>query len=264
MLPDIFPIYGPFSIKTFGLFIVIGLLIFSRLLLKDPRAQKLITLDQYINLLANAIILSIIGGRLLYIITNWKTLSTFTEVFMIWEGGFSLMGAVLMLLIGIPWYLYRHHIPIIPLLDRAALYLPLLQAVSRIGCFFAGCCYGIPTSSWLGIVNPLCANDTLLNQPLHPTQLYSAGILLCIFFFLRYGASRFCKIPGQLICLYLILSSLERLIIDFWRAERDFIAEGIWSFFSIPQLVAFGIILVCTTILIKQVFSTHTTGVPVP
>ena len=220
MGPDIMHLYGPFSIKSFGVFIVIGIILFSTLLLKDRRIKKMMSIDQYFNLLSLAIISSIIGGRLLFVASNWQSLESFGSIFKIWEGGFSLMGAVVALLLVAPLYLKKLKVPIVPFLDVAAIYVPLLQAVSRVGCFFAGCCFGLPTQLWIGTINPACPIDELAHKTLHPTQLYSAFALFALFLYMFFRAQKRFAVPGQLACLYLMLSNAERFIIDFWRADR--------------------------------------------
>ncbi len=57
--------------------------------------------------------------------------------------------------------------------------LPLGHAFGRIGCFFAGCCYGI---SWKhGFVYHSTVGFTPIGVPLLPIQLIEAGTLLVLF-----------------------------------------------------------------------------------
>lgn len=141
---ELFSLYGPVGIQSFGLFIVIGILIFTFLFLQDPRRKNLISSEQYYNGLSAAIIVGFLGGRLLYVATSDEPIS-FGQIFAFWEGGYSLLGGIVALTIFIPWYLKAHNIPILPLLDLVSIYAPLLQSISRIGCFFAGCCFGVVT-----------------------------------------------------------------------------------------------------------------------
>lgn len=234
---QLFSLYGPFAIQSFGLFIVIGIILFTYLFLRDPRRKKLISSEQYYNLLSWALVAGFIGGRILYAATNWDTIPSWTHIFAFWEGGYSLLGGILMLIALVPYYLNKHHIPIMPLIDLVCVYAPILQAVSRIGCFFAGCCYGLPTTISWGITATECHN-----QFLHPTQLYSATLLFGIFLFLYFFGHSLFKKTGQLTCVYLVLMSMERWIVDFWRGDREF--SFISQYFSISQLIALIITLV--------------------
>ncbi len=219
---SIIPLYGSFSINTYGFFIVLGIIITSWLILADARRSALLSIDQYYAVLSRAIVGGFIGGRLLFTISNWQQLPTIWHFFAFWEGGFSVLGGVMLLMGVIPWYLRSHKIPVLATLDLLCTYIPLLQGISRIGCFFAGCCYGI---AW----NSSC---------LHPTQLYSVGAFWLIFIFLYCAHKRLQKIPGQIFCWYLLLMGTERFVIDFWRGDREFVSAV--PALSLAQLIALG------------------------
>lgn len=236
-------LYGPLAINSFGLFIVIGLIVFSALFLSDPKRPKLISLDTYFNGLSLAILAGLIGGRLLFVITHWSMIENWGNIFAFWLGGFSLLGGIIALLLVIPLYLRMNDVTIIPLLDLAATYAPLLQSISRLGCFFAGCCFGIPTTLPFGIINTECGILGMNNKFLHPTQLYSAFSLLGIFLLLYFILQYYFQKPGQLFFAYLFLMSLERFTVDFWRADREYLSITALQLFSIPQWVALCIAL---------------------
>ena len=62
----------------------------------------------------------------------------------------------------------------------------LAHAFGRIGCFFAGCCFGIPTESYLGVIFPFGhAHDLYPDQSVYPTQLFEASFLFILFFVLK-------------------------------------------------------------------------------
>jgi phosphatidylglycerol:prolipoprotein diacylglycerol transferase len=254
MYRELVHIYGPFSINTFGLFIALGLIVFTILVLHDKRARSLVTTEQFLNVFSVGFIAVIAGGRMLYVLTAWNTLETVWDAFAIWTGGFSVLGSLLGILAVIPWYLRIKNIPILPFLDLVATYIPLAQSIARWGCFFAGCCYGMPTSSALGIVCPEPIDERLHGLPLHPTQLYSSALLFIIFLILYFIIKPRATKPGQLACAYLILMSIERFAVDFWRADREFI--GISSTLSVAQLIAIAIAFgaLCGLILISAKF----------
>ena len=251
---ELIHLYGPFAINSFGLMIIIGLLIFSLLILSDPKRTKILSSEQYFNLLAPAILVALVGGRLLYVIAHWHSIDSFLEIFAVWQGGFSLLGGVIALLLVMPYFFKKNHISLLPFLDLAAIYAPLLQGISRFGCFFAGCCFGSPTNSFLGIINPSCSIESYINKPLHPTQLYSAFALFLIFLSMYFVFQYRFKYPGQLACFYLILMSTERFIIDFWRGDREFLSTPGLNIISIPQLVAVLIAFAASAMLIYLTF----------
>jgi phosphatidylglycerol:prolipoprotein diacylglycerol transferase len=107
------------------------------------------------------------------------------------------------------------------LMDLASQYAPLMQAIARIGCLLAGCCYGklAPDLPW-AITFTRPDGFAPLQLPLHPTQIYFGLASLCIFFIMVTVARVSTTKPGQLTCLYLILESLSRFTLDFWRGDR--------------------------------------------
>lgn len=220
MYPKLLHIYGPFFIQSYGFCIALGLLIFGWLLFKDHKRIRLVDDDSFHKLLIIGIVSGILGGRILFFATNgsWTSLWDF---FQFWYGGFAVLGSIVAVLAVIPPLLKKQNIPILPLLDRVALYTPLLQAISRIGCFLSGCCYGKPSLiAWaVTYSNHECMAP--LGVALHPTQLYSALILACIFSFLIFFQHFFGK-NGQLLASYLVLASAERFIVDFFRDDQTY------------------------------------------
>lgn len=215
-------LYGPFSINSFGLFIAIGICFFSFLFIHDAQARSIITREQYYTILSFSIIIGLLGGRLLFFAESWQEYNFFWDFFTIWKGGFSLLGGIMLLLLSLPIFLRNQGINSWLFLDRASLYAPSLQAISRIGCFFAGCCGGV-----------LCPTFR------HPTALYSATALLFIFFILYFFIQHICAKPGQLLVSYLLFMSAERFFVDYWRGDRTFL--GNFLLFSFPQLCALSI-----------------------
>ncbi|MEX0672236.1 MAG: prolipoprotein diacylglyceryl transferase [Candidatus Babeliales bacterium] len=243
MYPQILHIYGPFAINSYGLMIALALMLFLWLTTRDPRRAKIISTDQLSNALMVGVVAGLLGGRLLYFLSEQHHIKTIFDFFALWQGGLSILGAIIAILICVPLYLRSQNIKILPFFDLVALYAPLLQGISRIGCFLAGCCYGIHTNlPWaFTYTNPKSLAPLCL--PLHPTQLYSAASFFCIFIFMKlYGQRRYKK-PGQIISLYLLFLGLERFFIDFWRGDRLILGfTGEWL--STNQFIALGIILV--------------------
>jgi phosphatidylglycerol:prolipoprotein diacylglycerol transferase len=243
MCNDIIHIYGPIFIHSFGLFIVGGIILFSWFFLRHSSRKKIVTVDDFFTILTVSIIIAILGARLLYVMTDWNNIENVWEVFAFWDGGFSLLGAVISIILIVPFFLAKNHISILPFFDLVALHAALLQSIARIGCFFAGCCYGAITSVPWAIYS---ADTCIL---LHPAQLYSAGLLFVIFLCMYFIIQPLCKIPGQMLCIYLILIGTERYIIDFFRGDKEYFTFLSTSF-SIHQYIAMAM---CTSAVIGLV-----------
>lgn len=241
MYRDLLHIYGPFYIHSFGVMIALGLIVFMWLVQRHPRFNSIITQDQFHAVLAYAIIAGVVGGRILYVISSWDLLDSPLEAFEIWRGGLSVLGSIFGIIIIMPLYLYKQHIPILPLFDLAALHAPIIQAIARIGCFLAGCCYGMPSNMpWaVTFTDPECPAMCLV--PLHPTQLYSALFSLSNFLLMYFVLQYYFKKPGQLLGAYIVLASCDRFFIDFWRADRIYFACPSIAALSMHQWIALGL-----------------------
>jgi len=247
MCRELIHIYGPISVCGYGLMVFIGVIIFTYLIIKDPIRPRIMTTDKFLDILVFGTLVALIGARLLFILTNIDAFTHWYELFAIWDGGLSILGSILAIIFLLPWYLQYCHIAILPFFDLCAIYAALLESIARIGCFLAGCCYGVATTMPWGITYHDISADAPVNLCIHPTQLYSACALFVIFLIMRFGVRRYATIPGQLTCIFLLLSAAERFLVDFWRADREFFSCDHSHFLSIHQYIACGLAL-CSVI----------------
>jgi phosphatidylglycerol:prolipoprotein diacylglycerol transferase len=115
-------------------------------------------------------------------------------------------------------------LPVGKTFDVYAPALALGLGIGRLGCFAAGCDYGKPTTSFLGVVftDPFSHEvaGTPLGVPLHPTQLYEALATFLIFGILVL-CYRYKRYDGQIFLLYLALYAAARFLIEFLRGDED-------------------------------------------
>jgi len=251
MQRELIHIYGSLSICSFGLFIALGLFVFVKLVERDPLYRCLRLQDKFMRILLVGILALLVGGRLLSIYTYPESFDSVWQMLSPWEAGYSILGAVLAALIILPWYLRRLAVPILPFLDLVGLYAPVLQSISRVGCFFAGCCFGATTSLPWGVIYGDPNSSAPQGVSLHPSQLYSSiglfGIFLILYFVLRHRLRK----PGQLAASYLILISIERFMVDFFRGDRVMIWDGI---LSVDQAVALLVYVLAVNFFILVTF----------
>jgi len=226
MCPRIYQIYGPLWVNGYGLMIALGFLVFTFFTYWHPWRRDLLSGEKYLNTLFVGFLSAIFGGRLLFIAFNGSSFESIAEIFYPWVGGFSLFGSIMFVLIAVSIYMKKIGVAILPFFDLIALYVPLLQAIARLGCFFAGCCYGVPTQSWFGVMFTDPYALAPLHVYLHPTQLYASIASLLIFITLYFVEKKVYRSPGVLIFLYLTLESFSRFTVDFWRGDRDFVSIG--------------------------------------
>lgn len=245
-------IYGPIAIHSYGLFIALGIAVFSLFIRRHKKFKQLNLHNHFAEILMVGILAGYVGGRLLSIISQPEAFKSVLEMIAFWQGGFSVLGSVLGILLILPWYLKRLQIPVLPLFDLAAIYGPLLQAIARIGCFFAGCCHGITSNLPWAVTYTDTQSIAPLYTHLHPTQLYSSATLFIIFLLMYFVFQHQFKKPGQLLASYLMLAGAERFIIDFWRADRIFINNPFFTSLSFTQMVALGLMISAGLVFIIQ------------
>ena len=116
--------------------------------------------------------------------------------------------------------------------------ITVAHGFGRIGCFFAGCCYGKPTESFLGVKFPG------LPHTVHPTQLYESAFLFVLCGIMTYLVLK--KRFAYNMSVYLISYGIFRFAIEYLRDDhRGELVAGITpsQFWSICMIVL-GIFLI--------------------
>lgn len=241
MRRELFNIAGYISIYSYGLAIALGIVIFVYLATRNPRCKKLVSSDGFIQATMVGLALGIVGARLLFIASNWNRFDHWYEIFYLWDGGLSVLGAFLAILLVMPVYLKNLYIPALPFFDLVALYAPLLHAFSRLGCFMAGCCHGAPTNLPWAITYTDSLSEAPLNVPLHPTQLYTSLALIATFLLLQLVQNKLK--PGQILMVYLMCEGTIRFGMDFLRDDHEFLQNPALAFFTLHQWISIALFL---------------------
>ncbi|MBI4691631.1 MAG: prolipoprotein diacylglyceryl transferase [Nitrospirae bacterium] len=241
MHPELIKI-GPLTIHTYGVLIASGFLLGLALAVREARKQ-LIEPDKIIDLGFYVLLAAILGSRLFFVLINLQHyLKNPFAIFKIWEGGLVFYGGVIFAVPTAVWLIRKKGLDLWKTADIFAPSLPIGHAIGRLGCFGAGCCYGKPAEGipWaVTFSDPAC----LARQgvPLHPTQLYeSAGEF--INFLLLIMLRRHQSFKGQLFWTYLLLYSVLRFIVEFFRGDeaRGYLAGNI----SISQGISVVLFLI--------------------
>ena len=106
----------------------------------------------------------------------------------------GLIGGVVSFLIGYSLFRKKFKTRLVDVVSFFPCCILIAHAFGRVGCFFAGCCYGKPTDSWLGVKFPK------LSYKVYPTQLYEAIFLFILFAIcmLLYWKKKFKLVPHRL------------------------------------------------------------------
>lgn len=224
MFPELFRIPGlGIPLATYGVLLAIGFILAlwltARLAERDGLPKnRVYDLGLYI------LAASLVGSKLLMVVTEWsdyggdwrRILSfDFLRSGGVFYGGFIaavIASVILMRRWDLPWRKTA---------DAFAPGIALGHAIGRLGCFSAGCCWGVPTTSWIGVRFTEKASELTgvpVDTPLVPTQLIEATANLLIFAFLLWLTKRR-KFEGQIIYSYLMIYSVARFTIEFWRDD---------------------------------------------
>src|SRR6185503_19042047 len=185
------------------------------------------------------IISALVGAKLLLLITDFGSFANNPrELLTLARSGGVFYGGLILAVVVALWYIRRIGLPLWTTCDVFAPGIALGHVVGRFGCFFAGCCYGKPTTvPWaITFTNPYAAANvgTPLNIPLHPTQLYEAGAEALILVVLLATESRGRRFPGRTFWLYMLLYAISRYIIEIYRGDP----RGTIGIFSTSQFIS--------------------------
>ncbi|MDO4565482.1 MAG: prolipoprotein diacylglyceryl transferase [Clostridia bacterium] len=155
------------------------------------------------------------------------------------RSGFVFYGGLLGYLLSLSFLLPRffkgsdYSIP----KDIAAATIPLFHGIARIGCFFGGCCYGLPYDG------PLCIHVIIdgVETTHFPVMLIESAFNFLLFAALLVLLFKFERTRGKLTSIYLYSYSIFRFIIEFFRGDE---VRGGFGPLSFSQYVSI-IILVC-------------------
>ncbi|WP_299124054.1 prolipoprotein diacylglyceryl transferase family protein [uncultured Winogradskyella sp.] len=204
-----------------------------------------------LNFLFLLIFMAFIGGKLFLVFDNPMNYMSkvFTLVFYT-SSGFVFYGSFISCLISILIVLYKKQLPIFKYLDIIAIVTTILHCIGRLGCFFAGCCYGVPTDSFLGV--HFANNHT---TKVHPTQLYEAlfigMLLICL---LRTFKT---KNNGTVFTIYIFSYACWRFMLEYLRGDqRGYVFNDM---LSQSQLIALILILLFGTFLFVKNFIVKST-----
>jgi phosphatidylglycerol:prolipoprotein diacylglycerol transferase len=227
-----YPILGRFdelTLHTYGFLLAIGFLLAVFLARREAHRTGMdpsLILDLSVNLLVAALL----GSRLFYVLGNWQEFAANpVEAIKFWRGGLVFYGGLICAFpIGV-WYVRKHRLNFSKLADVIAPSIAIGQALGRLGCFSAGCCYGKPTTGFFSVTFRDANSLAPLGIPLHPTQLYESAATFGIFLALI-AMRRAKRFQGQLLWYYLLFYSVARFTIEFYRGDpRGWAIPGVLS-----------------------------------
>ena len=222
MYPLLFEL-GPLSIYSYGVLLATAYIVGLRFALR--RADRAGLNGQRVMDLGILIIISaLVGAKLMLFLVEFdRFTSDPAQLLVLLKSGGVYYGGLLLAVPVAWWYIFNYQLPFWTTCDLFAPGAALGQAVGRMGCLLAGCCYGQTTEVPWGITftNTLAAANvgTPLDIALHPTQLYEAAAMLLVLGLLLAGERRWKPFAGRTFWTYLLLYGSARFIIEFYRGD---------------------------------------------
>jgi len=254
------PLLGPthLFLPTYGVLFALGSLGAWWWFLVRVRPMGL-PQEKAFNLTFYSLLSGILGAKLTLVAVEWRYYwERPFEILGTFRSAGVLLGGVLAAALVFFAYARRQGLPGFALADAAAAPLALGQAIGRLGCFAAGCCYGVPSQTgWCAVTftDPAAAAQTgvPLGVPLVPTQLLQMGSDLLLALLLTGIYRRRPRPEGSVFWTYVLLYGLARIAIELWRGDR---ARGVYfgGHISTSQLfAAAGIVLASVMVVRGQV-----------
>ena len=234
MFPKIVDL-GPVTIHTYGLLLALAFIAGIWLASRNARKQD-INPDSIWNMGLIIIFAALVGAKVLLFLSDFQYYSENPrEIFSLstLRSTGVYYGGLILALVAAAGYLRSARLPGWKVADLCAPGIALGQAIGRVGCLSAGCCYGRPSRlPWAITFRDTYAYDNVgvpLNTPLHPTQLYESFSTLLLFLYLMWRLSRK-HFTGQIILEYVILYASLRFVIEFFRDDdRGYVLRGLLS-----------------------------------
>lgn len=238
-------------LPMYGLLMMLGAAVAIIIAVFRKRGDDLKNIDVFLCGLF-ALVFGLTGAKLFSIIGNLKyVISGQISIVAIIRSGFVFYGGLIGGVGGALLYMKLYKIKVLPMMDALVVGVPLAHAMGRIGCFCAGCCYGKPTDSPIGIIftHPLDVH-TPVGVKLIPTQLIEAACLVLIFITLFIMSKKKVK-AGVLTITYCLVYAVTRFIIEFFRGD---VGRVFNNTLTGSQLISIGIILLVSILLIVYYF----------
>ena len=217
MKPEIH-IFG-LSIKTFGVTFALGFIACWGLVARRLRELGK-PVDWSYEIIFAALVGGVVGARAYYLIQNYDRVrhdllgSVFSGSGLVWYGG-AIGGAIGV----IAWMRWRRTLEL-RILDMCAIALALGYGIGRIGCQLSGDGdYGVRSDLPWAMGYPHGTVPTPAGVRVQPTPIYETAAM-CLLAYLLWRLRDRVR-PGVIFALYLLLSGLERFLVEFIRRNSE-------------------------------------------
>ena len=215
---------GSLHISFYGILMALGMALGVMVACFNAKKRGLKSSDIFL-LACYVLPLAVIGARIYYVLFSLDEFTSFVQVLKIWEGGLAIYGGVIGGAVGVGLFCLIHKKNFFAVADIAACSLILGQAIGRIGCFFAGCCYGIE------VTNPDLMHYPIATQ-IHGVWHYATFFYESFWNFIVFAVlmlvlylGKHIKERGVIMSMYFILYGIGRAIIETVRGDSLYLGS---------------------------------------
>ncbi len=259
-LQDSISIFG-FRIAFYGIIIGFGILAGLWVATRDAKRRGQDP-DIYLDFVLYAIIISIMGARIYYVMFDWDNYKDdLLQILNLRAGGLAIYGGVIGAVITLTVYARVKKLSFFSLADTGCLGLITGQIIGRWGNFFNCEAFGGYTDSLFAmrirraLVNENMISKELLNHlivkdgvefiQVHPTFLYESVWNLCVLAFMLWYRKRK-RFNGEMLFIYLLGYGLGRVWIEGLRTDQlIFFSTGI----PVSQALSLILVVISTLVL---------------
>ena len=240
---------GRFTLTGYGIMMMLGFLVSGWIYSRELQRRSLDPVIAW-----DTVVLAVVGGlagsKLYFAISVGRIGALFSRGGLVWYGGLAGGAAAVIA------YMWLKKLPLRVLLDAVSPSLVVGYLLGRVGCFMVNDDYGLPSRLPWAVAFPHGSPPTtarILGEQfhvtipagvspdqvltVHPTQLYEIALSFLVFWLL-WRARDHRHAAGWLFGLFLVLSSAERIVAEFFRAKDD----RIFGAFTVAQLLSLALI----------------------
>ena len=194
-----------------------------------------IAFTQLLRIAALCVVGCVIGSKLMYALTQIPWLAAHFSLenllLLIPNSGYVFYGGLLGVILVIGLYTRKDQDLCTRVYHLVTPAFPLFHGFGRIGCFMAGCCYGIPLSAPVTIFGMLTLERV-------PVQIFEAAFEFILFVVLLVLEKK--RPQADTLKAYLLSYAAFRFAIEFFRGD---VVRGIFLGLSTAQWVSLAIVV---------------------
>lgn len=239
MYPVLFR-FGEFEITSFGVLLAIATLVAWQVFARELRVARLS--QAAADLAFYAIFWGFVGAKVSWAIEHVQSQPLVDSIFS--RGGLSWFGGFIGGVGSGILFMVRRQLPLLPTLSAATPALAVGHLIGRLGCFFVGDDYGVPSSLPWAVAFP--QGQPPVFERVHPTQLYEAAWLAVVMWWLiRWRRSRVAD--EVVLARYLILTAAFRFLLEFIRVG-DKVALGL----TVAQWLSSAVLMIGLSVMFSS------------